>query len=73
MKEFLLQRGWYPLIHWKVAEPKTCWWSNTRHRKGKNVSRRQDTIVAINRTYRREDGKYIYSLTVGRFKIGIMF
>ena len=54
------------IIKYEMANPKTCWWSNTKGRS------RQDHIISITRTYIRTHKKYIYKLTIGRFIIGVM-
>jgi hypothetical protein len=64
----------FPIIIYKIAEPKTCWWSNIRRKKSKeHIRQRQDMLFGITRSYHRNERKYIYRLTIGRFTIGIMF
>lgn len=55
------------IIIYKIAEPKTCWWSNIKNRS------RMDTLFGVTRTYLRKERKYIYRLTIGRFTIGVLF
>lgn len=54
----------------KLAEPKTCWWSNVKPRKGTNRWR-YDTLFGITRAYERNSGLYIYKFIVGRLNIGV--
>jgi hypothetical protein len=55
------------IIRYKIAHKNTCWWSNLKRRQ------RMDTIIGIHRTWCRADKVYIWSLTIGRFKIGVIF
>lgn len=59
-----------PIIKIKIAESKTCWWSNIKSKDGLNW--RHDNIFAITRIYNRDTKFYIYRLTIGRFTIGVM-
>lgn len=56
-----------PMIKIKIANPKTCWWANTKGRW------RNDTLIGIQRHYNRNYKVYVYRLIIGRLTIGVMF
>lgn len=55
------------IFKYKLANPNTCWWSNTKGRY------RKDLLLGFTRTYHRPSKTYIYRFTCGRFTIGVIF